>query len=309
MEKKNKVKLARISLTFFVTIYLVLVGIPSATINNGDRGDLFESIAISTKKDMAYGETIMSIPEALSSLSPGDSLVVETRLREFDFKDKADIIIEYEIDNSEGELVLRQHETVALQTQASFLKTFTLPSDLGFGRYLVHGTIKDLEMNVLATTTASFDISKPIAGYSQSQSGWTISKNALLALSILAIMILLALLSKYLRSEKATKITNSPINQKPGYKELVEAIIRQNHFFGGKKSIDLANRIKGLKVDENGKILTMKENGKETMINLIDLYRISIGQSSIRIAREAIKGVLIFNPSLVVPDELKLQIN
>lgn len=93
--------------------------------------------------------------------------------------------------------------------------------------------------------------------------------------------------------------------QKIGYKELIEAVIKNNRFFGGEKAIGLANRIKGLRVSSEGKVLKLEEKGLETMINLIDLYRISIGQSSIKIARKAIQNLLYQNPKLKVPKELK----
>jgi len=300
MEEKTKKSLIK---TLFIIIgiaYLVLIG---PIFLNQNHQLPKNSPSLLTKELITIGASILSIPEKYQNIAPGDELVVEIRLHQFKFGKKTDVILEYEIQDIEGNIILKQHETVAIQTQASFLKTFSLPLSISPGRYTVFCTIKNLNSSFLASTTASFQISKPVTGYQQSQLAWVSPKNIFIGISIIfgfLLLFLFLIIPKQKLKEKETFI-----QRKPQYNDLIEAIIKHNVFFGKTKAIALANRIKGLKVSPEGRVVKLKEEGLETMINLIDLYRISIGQSSIKIAREAIRDLVTLNPRLVVPSELK----
>lgn len=252
---------------------------------------------------ISLGATTLEIPAKYKDLAPGNELIVGLRMYEFQLGGKKDIIINYEIRNEEGSIVLKQHDTVAVETQASLLKTFNLPQNLSPGRYVVSYNIQTLEGKPLTTATASFEVSKPIQGYPNSRVPPSYSKSIFIAIGSFLIFIILSFFIFY--KKRGFEFENKPsINKQADYKDLIERIIKRNIFFGDEKSAKLANRIKGLKVSPQGNVLQLKENGPETMINLIDLYRISMGQSSLNIARMAIRDILKQNPNLKVPKEL-----
>ena len=286
--KKEKIKW---SIAIILATYLVLFGFGSIK----ESGNL--------KEPAAHGSPIIEIPDKYKNIAPGDELVAEIRPIQFNSAIKNDGILDFEIQDMDGKMILKQHEKVAVETQASFLKTFSLPIDMSPGKYTLFSDIKNLDSTNIVTSTASFDISKPINGYNKSNPAPFYSKNIFLILSILLFLILAWY---FILSYKKNNLsaTSKIGNGKVGYKELIEAIIRNNRFFGGQKSIDLANRIKGLTVSYDGYVLKLEKREIEIMVTLIDLYRISIGQSSIKIARKSIENLLYQNPNLKVPSEL-----
>ena len=293
-EKKKIIK--TIVFLFFV-IYLVLFGLAPLKENG-----LFKDISL--KEPTAFGSSIVGIPEKYKNLAPGDELVAEVRLYQFESNNKRDVMVDYEIQDINGKTVLKQHETVAVETQASFLKTFNLPSDMSPGRYILFSNIKNLDSSNIFSSTTSFEISKPVFGYKESNPAPFYSKNVFLIISLFLILILAGyFVLAYRRRDLAA--TGEEKDKKIGYEELIGAIVKNNRFFGGQKAIKLANRIKGLKVSPEGRVLKLESREIEIMVTLIDLYRISIGQSSIKIARKAIENLLYQNPKLKVPKELK----
>jgi len=254
--------------------------------------------------DSSNGTTVVSIPDKYKVIAPGDEILVETILDQFRFNKKTDVVVNYEVKDQDMGSILKQHQTVAIETQASFLKTIDLPQDIPTGRYTLFNSIQNLDSTILATANTSFEVAKPSPGYSESKNIFIITHRSIVVLCLIAgLTILLGIL---LMNKK--KVPTSPHNIKEkniSYRDLVETIVKQNSFFGGDKSITLANEVKGLSVSQKGDVIKMCGNGLETIKSLIRLYRLSIGEGSINITRHAIRDLIIQNPKLKIPTELK----
>jgi hypothetical protein len=289
-----KKSLARILIVLFAVSYLVFFDpfAPSRTLNQ------------ETKRFAAFGASLLEIPDKYKVVAPGETLVAETKLYQFAFDNKNDIILDYQIQDSDSQTVLKKSETVAIQTQASFLKTFNLPDNLPTGRYILKCLIQSLDHAHLTSASTTFEIAKSGLGYTSSKQALPPSNRIFGIISFFMIITISSLLTVNYRGRQWRPVFE-PISAKPPeYKDLVEEIIKHNKFFGRNKAIELANRIKGLEVDEAGRVISIGSRGQEVMIQLIDLFRISMGDSSINIARQAIRKLIGLNPKLHIPIEL-----
>jgi len=71
---------------------------------------------------------------------------------------KTNVSLAYIITNSEGDIVLIEHEKRIVETQDSFLKTIDLPDELKYGDYKI--LVEMLYSNTSAVTTGEFRVLK-----------------------------------------------------------------------------------------------------------------------------------------------------
>lgn len=51
---------------------------------------------------------------------------------------RIDVSVDYMIKDSNGKDILQEHETLAVETQAKYVKEFQLPADVEFGKYILY---------------------------------------------------------------------------------------------------------------------------------------------------------------------------
>ncbi len=90
------------------------------------------------------------------------------------------------------------------------------------------------------------------------------------------------------------------------YKELIEKVVKEEKKIVKKVAITTANKkVEGLKVDDDGNVLELSENGEKVFEHLYNSYKeLGFGTAKI-IIKKAIKPVLEDNPDLKVPEELR----
>lgn len=264
-----------------------------------------EKITVSEKKGSALFDSVLTIPEKYKEIEPGGDLVVQLKLYNFDSPERVDVFAYYEIKDRNNNVILVAHETVAVETQASFLKTFILPEKLSHGRYTVSSKIVYNQSDI-ATSAVTFDIVEPTinGGYQSAVLPFYLSPKFFVNLAFLSLVLIfiIVLVDVFLKKQKG--VSQVTYQKKPGYKEVIQVIISSNKFFWGQKAIKQANRIKGLKVSEDGKVIELKQDPEFVLANLIDIYRISIGESSAKMAKIAIQPLIVNNPNLKIPQEL-----
>jgi hypothetical protein len=77
----------------------------------------------------------IEIPPEYADVNPGGSLLFTIRVFNLATKGRIDVVLENSIINSQGRVVLDKSETVAVETQASFVRNIAIPSDLPLGKY------------------------------------------------------------------------------------------------------------------------------------------------------------------------------
>jgi len=79
----------------------------------------------------------VEIPKEYRNIISGGKLWFTTKILNLASEGRVDVTLKYKITNSEGELLTSRSETVAIETQASFVGTIDLPSEAIPGDYLL----------------------------------------------------------------------------------------------------------------------------------------------------------------------------
>jgi uncharacterized membrane protein len=98
--------------------------------------DLF--VAIDVSSSGALLDVSSSIPTQYQQISPGDSLLAQINLFNLGSTPRVDVNLEYIVKDFDNNIILDQNETVAVQTQASFIRTFAMPSNINYGKYIFY---------------------------------------------------------------------------------------------------------------------------------------------------------------------------
>jgi len=101
-----------------------------------------------------------NIPEEYREILPGESLLIETNLFNLGFPGREDIFVEYRILDEEGNEIISEHETRALETETSFIKELKIPSETEAGNYLLY--IRAIYNGKVSSASAWFEIKDPL---------------------------------------------------------------------------------------------------------------------------------------------------
>jgi len=83
----------------------------------------------------------IAIPNDYKIIYPGDELLASIKLVNLGSAGRIDVFLEYWIIDSEQKAILRNKETVAVETQANFVRTFDIPKDVKPGKYSLHAKL------------------------------------------------------------------------------------------------------------------------------------------------------------------------
>jgi hypothetical protein len=103
----------------------------------------------------------IDIPKAYEKVSCGDSLLFTIKFFNLANKGRMDIMMEYNVLDSKGEVKFTKSETVAVETQASFVRNFVVPTDFPLGMYTVQAKVTYSD-NREVTAERSFEVVKKV---------------------------------------------------------------------------------------------------------------------------------------------------
>ncbi|MBU1622127.1 MAG: hypothetical protein KJ597_00990 [Nanoarchaeota archaeon] len=81
------------------------------------------------------------IPEDYKTVYPGEELLTSIKLINVGSGGRIDIFLSYWITDQEDKIILEEKETVAVETQNNFVRTFELPEDTPAGQYTFHAKL------------------------------------------------------------------------------------------------------------------------------------------------------------------------
>ncbi|MBX4196409.1 hypothetical protein KW805_02365 [Candidatus Pacearchaeota archaeon] len=143
-------------------------------------------------------------------VQPGDDVVGQITLYSLGSQGTVDVLVDYTILDNNGNEILVDHETLAVQTQTSFVKKFTLPAGISKGTYILN--VKATYSGETASSSAWFFVGiKP----------WTLQDTLLYA--ILLLLLLGTIIIIYDRRNRTNK------TKKFGEIELVQAGMVRDH--------------------------------------------------------------------------------
>jgi hypothetical protein len=98
------------------------------------------SLELSVAPDTAFNVQL-EVPPSYQSIQSGDELWAVTKILNLEKTQRMDIVLTYDILNMNGEKMYTTAETVAIETQASFVGKLKTPSNLAAGAYIVRLTV------------------------------------------------------------------------------------------------------------------------------------------------------------------------
>ena len=113
-------------------------------------------VAIEIQSANALLDVRVEIPEEYLQILPGDEIVAEIKLFNFGIAKKSDINIDYMIKGENGNEIVNQHESLAIETQVNFIKRFAIPENAKPGKYFLY--VKETYNGDVASASHDFEI-------------------------------------------------------------------------------------------------------------------------------------------------------
>jgi hypothetical protein len=141
-------------------------------------------------EENSFFDIFVTIPQNYEKVVPGAELLTNIKLINLGSAGRIDVLMAYEIKDSSDKTILTKKETVAVETQANFVRTLDIPKDALPGKYKVYAKLIYADGKE-AAAEASFEIVK---ASSQKTRDYFIYGSS--AVIILAILIYLSIKSK-----------------------------------------------------------------------------------------------------------------
>lgn len=120
----------------------------------GTKKEILVMIEIESKAPLF--DVSLRIPEKYQYVSPGEDVSAEISLYNLAGTGKVDVFVEYAILNRNGEEILREQETIAVETSTSFVRSFKLPEGTGSGKYFLY--VKTTYNGLVASASSQFNV-------------------------------------------------------------------------------------------------------------------------------------------------------
>ena len=157
----------------------------------------------------------LDIPLDYKTVNPGDEFRVQSTLLNLGGLQNADVLIEYTIKNSNGDIVLKEEETVKVGIQASFIKKFKLPDDIALGEYVISAIVKYEDSVGISSETFNVGNKEEIGGF---------GVGSVIAL----IIILIAIAAAIVLERKGLKKIEKKLLKKPEKKSTLKPEEKEN---------------------------------------------------------------------------------
>lgn len=234
----------------------------------------FGSYALALETDEAELKT--SGGSLISKVAPGEFLPVSVKLLNFGSGRRVDVTIDYNI-FSNGNVILTEQETVAVETTASFVKLIQIPLDMQPGKYTARSSIVYKDQVVPATAQFQFTVEKKIAGIFISQ---FIVYSVITLLVGTGFSVVSRMIIKKRRTGRLIPHDYSKVEKDERiFYEIISDTIGQMRFRAGDDALEIAQNIPGLKIDgETGKVLDIERNPAKIIALLVLRYETLLGR-------------------------------
>ena len=213
----------------------------------------------------------------VTRVAPGELLPVQVNLTNFGGGKRVDVTINYHILDRNGNDVVTENETVAVETTASYIKIIQIPRNVPPGQYTAEARITYQGQKVSATANYQFTVERKIAGMFVSQ----FAVYGIITVFVGIVFVILSrLIKKKLRVSRLAphEYPETPKEERIFY-EIISDIIAQMRQRVGNKALDIAKSIDDLVIDENnGRILIIKKSPAKIIAFLILKYEKMLGE-------------------------------
>jgi hypothetical protein len=98
---------------------------------------LMTAETLASLKDSLFDISI-TIPENYKKIEAGTELLASIKLVNLGSAGRIDVLLDYEVMDFNHNTILEKKETVAVETQANFVRTFAIPPNSAPGEYVLH---------------------------------------------------------------------------------------------------------------------------------------------------------------------------
>ena len=109
------------------TTILIIVLLLSSVVYAGIEESLFD--------------IVIEIPESFRTVAPGSELLTSIKLVNLGSAGRIDVFLDFWIADSKENIIFSKKETVAVETQANFVRVFDIPKSVLPGNYTIHAKI------------------------------------------------------------------------------------------------------------------------------------------------------------------------
>ena len=113
-------------------------------------------IAIEVESEGVLLDARAGIMEDYKDILPGEKIVSEIRLFNLGDPGRKDIFIEYSIKDYDGNEIVRETESLAIETQTTFVKEISIPKSAKLGEYILY--VKATYEGKIASASDNFEI-------------------------------------------------------------------------------------------------------------------------------------------------------
>ena len=122
----------------------------------GLQKEILIAIEVESKKPLF--DVKVEIPKRFQTIMPGEEIMANIKLYSLGKTGRVDVSVEYKIKDKEGKEIISEHETIAVETQTSFVKELKIPENANFGTYMLY--VKAVYDHETASSSAWFIVGK-----------------------------------------------------------------------------------------------------------------------------------------------------
>jgi hypothetical protein len=115
-------------------------------------------VAIEVESKSSLFDIKMSIPTKFQYVLPGEDILAQVELYNLGSQGRTDVLLDYIIKDNEGNEIIQEHDTVAVETSTSFIKDIKIPENLAFGKYIFYVRVNYNDK--VASASAWFNVGK-----------------------------------------------------------------------------------------------------------------------------------------------------
>lgn len=225
----------------------------------------------------AAPETQTSTTGLTAKVAPGEILPLSVKLLNFGSSNRVDVAVSYTVTDSKGAIIYSAHETVAVETTASFVKKIPIPLGTIPGHYIAKSFILYPDQLTPATSEFPFMVERKYFGVFQSD--WYLYGGILVVVIILAAVISRLLIRRRRVSRMVTQeYAEIPHDMRIFYEMLSDTIIQMRQRVGD-QALEIASHIEGLTLDrKSGRVLALSGRPSKIIADLVTKYELILGK-------------------------------
>lgn len=204
-------------------------------------------------------------------IAPGEVLPVSVYLSNFGGEERVDVTLDYFVLNSSLEIILRQSETVAVETTSNFVKSFQLPEDIQEGSYTLKTEVRYFGQEFPAISEFTFRIENKVLGLFRDQI--MVFSLITAGIALLTATIGYLLVNRYTKKRILPHDYSDIPNDERIFYELISDTIMTMQLKIGEKAIKIADKVQGIELDnKTGRIIRIDEQPSKVIAKLVEEY-------------------------------------